>query len=470
MAGETNSQGMAPKERAAVLAVVSLVVSGVYLWQQHKNISNISSARITCEVLLPAASFIVFGLSSSLHRLVRGLLIAPLLVGLGVATSFYLLGERQWTDVGDFSESFLLVVFFAAWVEFSDPSSKLRAWAYGRGARWFVYYAIYVIELALLFGGLLALSSGVVNLFTPLEWLRDPEFRNQGSLGAIFVGVVFLSAVGLMGGRTRWFVWKKRASPVDTVGGVGLGPRDSFAFLAWSQQVGAGESIEQNQARWTRVAQLIVIVAGGVIGAFAGSGGGMIVGLFIGGWLASLAPRDAVAPDFRLPIQGSAGGAPAAPRPLTEDERRQLVQPVTRREDCEAFVVERDGILYFCIARGDMSKGALPVVEAVPWDSFQNFEEGSHRQWFRSRSLADNMPDWGVIVAQSNIGRVVGVAESVHDHAGLVELLVKLQNTFVVPREPKMRAFRDAAKARARDAEDGSPAGHLAQDVPVKPF
>ncbi len=106
----------------------------------------------------------------------------------------------------------------------------------------------------------------------------------------------------------------------------------------------------------------------------------------------------------------------------------------------------------------------------MPWDSFGNFEEGSHRQWLRSRGSPSELADWGVIIAQSNIGRVVAVAETVHSHAWLVELLVKLQNTFIAPRDKIMRDFLEAEQKRAPEAPKKTDDEPLGNDAPIRPF
>ena len=266
----------------------------------------------------------------------------------------------------------------------------------------------------------------------------------------------------------RWFgtYW---TLPVAGMGGVRDAMRNNSPSLAWSQEVGTGESRGQSVDRAVRYVMLGTLLGGAAIGYFAGGLQGAAIGAFIGGWFAALAPREAAVPDLRLPMQGSAG-TPRAQRPLTDQERQQLAEPITRREDCEAFLEESGDDIYFCVACGDRSKGALPIVDRVPWDSFINFEESSHKQWFRSRGVASDMLDWGVIIAQSNTGRIVRVAESVRDHAGLVELLVKLQNTFVTGREVRLKAFRDAIKTRTNVSGSGLPVGHPTEDVPVKPF
>ncbi|MEQ1577667.1 MAG: hypothetical protein ABL894_08440, partial [Hyphomicrobium sp.] len=158
------------------------------------------------------------------------------------------------------------------------------------------------------------------------------------------------------------------------------------------------------------------------------------------------------------------------PHTKTEDERREELTPVTRREDCEAFVEQGDGKLWFCVARGTASEGQLPVVERVPFDSFGNFEEGSHKQWFRPRGSVNETLDWGVIVAQSSVGRIVLVAESLHEQAWLIELLVKLQTTFIGPRDAMLQTLKDTEqKRRAHDATAGHK-GASTDEAPLKPF
>ena len=134
----------------------------------------------------------------------------------------------------------------------------------------------------------------------------------------------------------------------------------------------------------------------------------------------------------------------------TDRDRREELTPVMRREDCEAFLEIRDDTIFFCVARGDGGQKPLPVVEVVPWVSFGNFEEGSHKQWFRSKGAPDQMPDWDVIIAQSSVPRVVNVAESMNDHASMVELLTLLQQNFAGPaRDKAISAFEEAKREAA---------------------
>ncbi len=106
----------------------------------------------------------------------------------------------------------------------------------------------------------------------------------------------------------------------------------------------------------------------------------------------------------------------------------------------------------------------------MPFDSFGNFEEGSHKQWFRPRGAVTATLDWGVIVAQSSVGRIVLVAESVDEQAWLIELLVKLQTTFIAPRDDMLQALKEAEqKRRAHERRQVTRASSI-DDAPVKPF
>jgi hypothetical protein len=149
----------------------------------------------------------------------------------------------------------------------------------------------------------------------------------------------------------------------------------------------------------------------------------------------------------------------------TERRRRQAVTPIPCQEDCEAFIVEHQGDLHLCLARGDMRRGTLPVVSSVPWDGFSNFEEGSRKHWFSARGPVDGWPDAGVIVAQSNDAGVVLVAQSLGSNAWLTNLLGHLQATFIVPRNAALKAFRREALG---DQTANSDPGRMA--TPTGPF
>jgi hypothetical protein len=259
-----------------------------------------------------------------------------------------------------------------------------------------------------------------------------------------------------IGGAVLWsrYINRASASSGDTVEVPVQGYRNNYPLLTWTQETGTRESYAANLARVSWYIWLGFTGLGAAIGWSVGGAPGALAGGLGGLWFGSHGMPGAARPDMK---------GNYSPYVKTDADRKAEVMPVTRREDCEAFVEERGGVLHFCVACGDLSKGPLAVAESVPWDSFQNFEEGSHKQWFRARGVADDMLDWGVIIAQSNLGRVVRVAESVHDHAWLVELLVKLQNTFIADREKTQKAF----KARIRDIGGGSPSE---DDTPIKPF
>jgi hypothetical protein len=269
--------------------------------------------------------------------------------------------------------------------------------------------------------------------------------------------VVLLNSCIFAGVGLWWGQRVKRSLPPEAkpaFGGIGEGNRDGLKSLSWTQEVGTGESYGQQGLRYEWWIMRIVLLGGTGTGYAMGGWQGALIGGAIGAFFAGLVPRESAVPDFRMPIFGIGAAAPRPPRQIGERERRTEAVPITRREDCEAFLEVGPDKIWFCLACGNRSKGLLPLVERIPYDSFVNFEEGSHTNWFRPKGAVNEMLDWGVIIAQSNEGRVIRVAESVGDHAMLTELLVKLQTTFIAPRPGLLREF-EAAKEAAENRQHG---------------
>jgi hypothetical protein len=232
------------------------------------------------------------------------------------------------------------------------------------------------------------------------------------------------------------------------------GDRRGYPTLSWTQRIASDETIASAD-RKRRFGYLgWVLVAGAVFGIYQegpkGNWSNVFYAVALFGWLGLHFMRPKASLDPHDP----------------EHAKREENTPVARTEDCEAFVAENDGALFFCIARGDKSTGTLALVEHVPWDSFGNFEEGTHKQWFRSRTSTDSLIDWDVIIVQSSKGRVVEVAQSVGDHASLVELLGQLQITFIEGRAAALRTY----KAENDAAFSATPGAASVADVPVQPF
>lgn len=245
----------------------------------------------------------------------------------------------------------------------------------------------------------------------------------------------------------------KLLAPGRPFGAISEGVMNGLPSLSWSQEAGsdltAGDAMSKGLLQ---VYGLFIFVAA-IIGYFSGTPAeawgnailGGVVGLFAG-------------------LTGLGEGLKRS------QERIFSATPLSRQEDCEAFIEEAYGDYWFCIARGDKRNGALPVVERVPWNSFGNFEEGSRSQWFRLRGSPSELADWGVIVAQSSVGRVVKVAESLDNHASLIELLVKLQNLFVVPRDATLRRLREAERRNLPQSTRSLDQAPAANDVPIRRF
>lgn len=325
--------------------------------------------------------------------------------------------------------------------------------------RWCKSFAVWVVLLA---ATLLIQSVAVDPATLPLERQSTGLYPYRALIQTIAPALILVGLGLLWYFSPRVLRQKRLKAATDTYRAPQVLQRNGYPSLVWAQEVATDDTIAtaDQKMRWRYWPWSLVIGAlyGIYNGGLSGGWGDLFAAIVIFGWLGLHFLRPKAAHDLHNP----------------EQAKREEITPETRREDCEAFIAEHDGTLHFYIARGDKSTGPLPIVDRVPWESFGNFEEGSHKQWFRSRGNASELVDWGVIVVQSSVGRVgrvVNVAESVHSHAWLVELLVTLQNTFVAPRDKMMRDFREAAqKQRAHSG----PADHADQtatnDAPVKPF
>ena len=465
MAGENSTNGMTAKERAVVLGTFALLVSCALLLLQ----SSPGSVQQTTEVVLMTVSWAAAGWLSTLPRLLRGLLVGPAVVGATEILPKFVLGWNSALNDGPIGEALLGGALICMFVDWADPPLRLRSWATAGRARWLLYYGACVPGVLALVIGSVGVAGGVVNLFMPIEWLRDGDYDQRTmSIEAIVAGCAILSILGLLRSGSSWAsrrFYPSSKNPLPYGGSRGeAANHGGLPYLSWSQTVATNDTVASTMTsvQWTFLLCCVAFcaVAGGVSSGPAGAIVGALAAFFVG----SFGLRGA----GTLKFQG--GTLEVIPHTKTDAERREEITPMSRREDVEVFVEQRGSSLYFCVARGDKASGPLPIVEVVPWDSFQNFEEGSHKQWFRSRGVVDERLDWDVIIAQSSVGRVVRVAESIDDHAWLVELLVNLQNTFIVPREAMLKSFRDATAAKSGANDPASSGGPAAQAVPVKPF
>lgn len=291
--------------------------------------------------------------------------------------------------------------------------------------------------------------------------------RPMNSLDALEKTLMVINFVGppLVVGFVMWFVFSTRHKTQNgPTGKIYKITYNGYPAVAWSQIVGTSQSVAGDDAAGRFKLYLGLIAVGALIGLSVGLEG-MVLGAMLAAWLGGLGLRGA----GKFVLQGEALGF--VDKPKTDEERREEITPVTMRQDCHAFIEEEDGELWFCVGRGDLNEGPLPTVERVPWDSVSNFEEGSHKQWFRGRGAPSELADWGVIVAQTSVGRVVKVGESVYEHAWLVELLVTLQNTFIAPRDEMIRKMHEAAKMGEREQQKSTDTvGSDTGAVPNRPF
>jgi hypothetical protein len=296
-----------------------------------------------------------------------------------------------------------------------------------------------------------------------IYWRRDEVHLDRASGKVYITKELFIASVILfLVGAAFWFL--SRDQSMRSIGRVNEGNRNGYQLLTWSQIVGTSETVAGKDGRRRFRIYGGVIVVAALAGVANGSAEDAAFYATVAAWLGALGLRGA----GKFAMHGQT--LVHVSHTKTDEERREELTPVTRREDCEAFVEEVDGVLWFCVARGTASEGPLPVVERVPFDSFGNFEEGSHKQWFRPRGTVSEMLDWGVIVAQSSVGRIVLVAQSVDEQAWLIELLVKLQATFIAPRDAMLRALKEAEHKRRADDEPTGSSGAPIDATPVKPF
>jgi hypothetical protein len=338
---------------------------------------------------------------------------------------------------------------------------RLRDWLSRLSPIWFdkSMTLILVHSAATLVVGAMHLlwAEGVRLVHTPMVDLNNWQ--------VVFMWFLLILPPLVIGGIT-WLVFGRTHFRQDNgLGEIVEGIRNDFPMLSWSQERGTGSTVASKDGQGRFKLWIGLIALGAIIGLSTGRIENMFLGAFMAGWLGAFGLRGAGS------IKMGEHSMQSIPYTPTAADRREEMTPVTQREDCEVFLRDLEGVIYFVVARGDKRKGTLPLVDAVPWESFGNFEEGSHRHWFRERGAPSDLVDWGVIVAQSNIGRVLGVAESVHSQAWLVELLVKLQNTFIAPRDKIMQDLREAAqKRRAHDETDLVVDAPDSNDAPTRTF
>jgi hypothetical protein len=270
-------------------------------------------------------------------------------------------------------------------------------------------FIVYVLVMALWYRGMSWAS-------LPMSSLSTMELR----------AIPFLTGSALLIlGFVSWRSLRGETASKRPIGRVAITEAEGLPVVTWSQLAGASGTEASADARGRFGLYIGFVAICALAGLLSGSIEGMVLTTIVGAWLGLFGLRGAGS----LTMQGD------VLRPVThsktDDERREEVSPNTQREDCEAYVEIKENELFFCLKRGDLDAGPLPVVERVPLESFDNFEEGSHREWFRDRISTSEVKDWGVIIAQSRVGRVLCVAESVRDRVWLVELLAILQRTFV---------------------------------------
>lgn len=251
------------------------------------------------------------------------------------------------------------------------------------------------------------------------------------------------------------------------VGHIVQSSRDGLPRLEWSQLAGGLVSEAHDDSRGRLMGYLGVVIIGTIAGLATGSLENMVLGTLLAAWLGAFGLRGAGS----LVMHGET--LKAVPHQITRSERAQEMTPLTERQDCAAYLEVQNADLMFVVEQGDRDAGTMQIVERVPFNSFLNFEEGSHHEWFKSRISTSEVRDWGVIIAQSSIGRVVLVAQSVNDKAWLIELLSRLQTTFIEQREAMLQAVAAASAGKPSGSRVAGASGNdgvIEHSAPTRRF
>jgi hypothetical protein len=225
---------------------------------------------------------------------------------------------------------------------------------------------------------------------------------------------------------------------------------NGLPYISWEQTAGSTETLAQRSTSEFYVSFVALMLIGGASGFFLSKPETVfqntLIGIFVG-----------------LLLGGQ--GLGQFNKELTQHEKSK---PVTREERCKVFVEEADSGLMLVVARGPGDCESLPIVDRVPLDSFSNFEEGSHRQWFRDRVGNAELVDWGVIVLQTRSGDVISIAESVDAQYELTKLLGLLQTHIVEPRDQLIERFSRSKLPPAHEPAVKAPASSTG--VPSRRF
>jgi len=208
---------------------------------------------------------------------------------------------------------------------------------------------------------------------------------------------------------------------------------NGLPFISWEQTAGSTETLAESRTSGFYVGFVALMLIGGASGFFLSNPETALHNTMIGVFVCLL-------------LGGHALGQ--FNKELTQYEKSK---PVTRKERCKVFIEEADGGLMLVVARGAGDSENLSIVDQVPLDSFSNFEEGTHRQWFRSRSANTELIDWGVIVLQTRSGDIIPIAESVDAQFELTKLLGLLQTHIVEPRDQLIQRFSQSKLPRAQE-------------------
>lgn len=301
---------------------------------------------------------------------------------------------------------------------------------------------------------------------TPLLFLLVPRDLLGWALWIFFALIWLWTATGISlsfyglvkPGRSE----AKSRMPVGT---VSVYNSDGRSGLSWVQEVGTTATKASEHSRLGLNLWVIVVAVAGVFGLVTSGAEDMFFYAIAAGFIGLFGLRGVHATYANGGIQYSG---------LSEQERKDETIPITKREDCEAWVQLKDGEPVFHLARGDRLAGPLAVVAQMPLRELGSFEISTHSAWLRSPTEIDQRRDWGVIINETANSGVVVIAEWVHAPRWLTELRGMLSKSFDgVERERILAAAEEAKRGAAKRspvAPDPAQPASAADDKPKRRF
>jgi hypothetical protein len=312
----------------------------------------------------------------------------------------------------------------------------------------------------------IAITSSILVWITPIFFILRPRDTVGWVLWIAFALVWLLVAAVLVSVCYQSIkAGSSNAKGRISVGTVSIYENNGLPGISWVQEIGTTATKASEHSRLGLNLWAFVVALAGVFGLVTSGAEDMFFYAIVAGFFGLFGLRGVHATYANGGIQYSG---------LSEQERKDETIPITKREDCEAWVQLKDGEPVFHLARGDRLAGPLAVVAQMPLRELGSFEISTHSAWLRSPTEIDQRRDWGVIINETASSGVVVIAEWVHAPRWLTELRGMLSKSFDgVERERILAAAEEAKRGAAKRspvAPDPAQPASAADDKPKRRF